>query len=99
MSVPWDAPDASARDTAMLADALHALRRQLAEEDPHEPTPTPEVQQLVQAAIAELHRVTPPVLQGGIAPVLGAGVLQELLRRAREPENTPDPVHLVDARR
>ncbi len=83
----------------MLADALHALRRQLAEEDVHEPAPTPEVQQLVQAAMAELHRVAPVAPQAGIAPVIGAGVLQELLRRSREPESAPEPAHLVDARR
>lgn len=87
---PFDTP--SPRDAALLAEVLGELRSQLtdavdapppAREDA-EP-PSAEVQELISAAVAELHRVAPPLLQGtGVAPVLGSGVVQELLRRRRE---------------
>ncbi|MGQ0646088.1 MAG: hypothetical protein ACT4P7_00870 [Gemmatimonadaceae bacterium] len=74
----------SVRDTAMLAEVLRTLRGQLEEGTDPQAVP-PEVEDLVSHAVAELQRITgapPPV--GAIAPVLGAGVLQELLRRRRE---------------
>ena len=51
--------------------------------------PSAEVQELISAAVSELHRVAPPLLQGvGVAPVLGSGVVQELLRRKRAARGT-----------
>ena len=91
----WESPfePPSQRDTALLAEVLGALQAQLtgapdaapapAHREAIEP-PSAEVQALISAAVAELHRVAPPLLQGtGVAPVLGSGVVQELLRRRR----------------
>lgn len=54
------------------------------------------VENLIAAAVSEVSRVSPnPAFQGGIAPVLGAGVLHGILRYRREhpeeqaPANTP----------
>jgi hypothetical protein len=83
---PFDPP--SPRDAALLAEVLGALQSHLTE--PAEPAgepPTPEVQQLIQAAVAELHRVAPPPAMGGVAPVLGSGVVQELLRRRHQAQH------------
>lgn len=93
----WESPfePPSHRDTALLAEVLGALQAQLtgasdapdatpAHREAIEP-PSAEVQELISAAVAELHRVAPPLLQGtGVAPVLGSGVVQELLRRRRD---------------
>jgi hypothetical protein len=97
---PFDPP--SPRDAALLAEVLGALQSQLT--NPTEPAgepPTPEVQQLIQAAVAELHRIAPPPSVGGVAPVLGSGVVQELLRRRRQAQHvvTASPAPLVDERR
>lgn len=77
------------RDAALLRDVLRSLGAQLEARDSgdavHAPTPAPEVEDLVAQAVAELHRVQGGVaLSGGVAPVLGAGVVQELLRVKRE---------------
>lgn len=91
----WESPfePPSPRDAALLAEVLGALQSQLAAPaSAHDEPPTPEVQQLIQAAIAELHRLAPPVAAGGVAPVLGSGVVQELLRRrhqAQQPSAAP----------
>lgn len=87
---PFDPP--SPRDAALLAEVLGALRAQLTESDadgqsaePLAEAPLPEVQELISAALSELHRVAPPMQPvTGVAPVLGSGVVQELLRRRRE---------------
>lgn len=78
----------SGRDAALLRDVLRSLGAQLESHDGHEAAPappTPEVEDLVAQAVAELHRVQgDPGPLGGVAPVLGAGVVQELLRVRRE---------------
>ncbi|MFN8666482.1 MAG: hypothetical protein U0164_04700 [Gemmatimonadaceae bacterium] len=90
----WESPfePPSHRDTALLAEVLGALQSQLTDTSADATAksidvvpPSAEVQELISAAVAELHRVAPPLLQGtGVAPVLGSGVVQELLRRQRE---------------
>lgn len=106
----WDSPfdPPSPRDAALLAEVLGALRAQLTESDangrdaePLAEAPLPEVQELISAALSELHRVAPPVQQvTGVAPVLGSGVVQELLRRRREARElvTEPPSPTVDER-
>lgn len=77
---------APGRDAALLADALRALHGQLERATPDEPTSAAQVEDLVAQALAEIHRVqgsAPPM--GAIAPVLGSGVLQEILRARRQP--------------
>ncbi len=84
----------------MLAEVLGNLQAQLADTALDAGAGT-DVAELISAAVAELHRVAPPGrLEGGVAPVLGSGVLQELIRRQRcTPEQTePEPVRTVDAR-
>jgi hypothetical protein len=96
---PFDPP--SPRDAALLAEVLGALQSHLTEpaESEGEP-PSAEVQQLIQAAVAELHRVAPPPPVGGVAPVLGSGVVQELLRRRHQAQHavTAAPTSTVDER-
>ena len=92
--------DPSPRDAALLAEVLSALQSQLAESSGEEPSP-PDVQELIIAAVAELHRVSPAAHHlSGVAPVLGSGVVQELLRRTREGRPVPadDPEPTVDER-
>ena len=63
--------------------------------------PSAEVQELIHAALSELHRVAPPLQQvTGVAPVLGSGVVQELLRRRRQASElvTAPPPPTVDER-
>jgi hypothetical protein len=90
---------APGRDTALLADALRALQGHLEGPVPEDDVTAAHVEDLVAQALAEIHRVqgSTPV-QGGIAPVLGAGVLQELLRARRVPA-PPDGPPTVDATR
>lgn len=102
MSTRWESPlgRASPRDASMLAAVLGSLQAQLADPALDAGAGT-DVAELISAAVAELHRVAPPSRhEGGIAPVLGSGVLQELLRRQRStPEKSePEPVRTVDAR-
>jgi len=101
MAPRWESPFAppSPRDTALLAEVLGALQAQLSEATT-ESSPSEETQELINAAIAELHRVSPAPLMGGVAPVLGSGVVQELLRRRREGQGTtvPDAPPTVDER-
>jgi hypothetical protein len=92
----------SVRDEAMLADALRRLQAALEAEGQgtKEAPPTiAEVEDLVSHAVAELHRLNGAQPIGTIAPVLGVGVLQELLRRRREGADTPDVPPRVDTRR
>ncbi|MEO6444245.1 MAG: hypothetical protein ABIZ91_09585 [Gemmatimonadaceae bacterium] len=103
MSPPWKSPlgRTSPRAAAVLAEVLDSLQGQLAESPPPELENDSEITELISAAMAELHRVAPIMRQdGGIAPVLGTGVLQELLRRKRcTPEQLePEPVRTVDER-
>ena len=102
MPGPWqsalDRP--SVRDTAMLAEVLRSLQQQL---DGHgegqEPTPA-EVEDLVSHAVAELQRLKGSQFPGGIAPTLGAGVVQELLRQRRSrPSGPVQGPSKVDAKR
>ena len=78
------------RQTSMIADVLHALDARLRElavkehADEAEGGVPPEVQELITAAISELQRVVPAAVRGGVAPVLGSGVVQQLLRVRRE---------------
>lgn len=102
MSPRWESPldRSSPRDAAMLAEVLGALHGQLANPSV-EAEQGSEVAELISAAVAELHRLAPFVrTEGGVAPVLGSGVLQELLRRQRSsPEQLePEPVRTVDQR-
>lgn len=92
----WESPfDTSPRDAAMLADVLAALHAQLGSASPDAtgdpdtdkaPVSDPDVQHLISAALAELQRLAPEHrAEGGVAPVLGSGVVHELLRQQREP--------------
>lgn len=101
MSARWrsalDTP--SLRDTALLAEVLRSLRGQLEGEGPEAPTPA-EVEDLVSHAVAELQRLEgTQVTLPGIAPALGAGVLQELLRQRRDPAALPPVPSTVDTKR
>lgn len=74
------------RDAAVLAEALRSLQGHLEGPVQSDEAAASHVEDLVAQALAEIHRVqgvAPPV--GGIAPVLGSGVLQELLRARRLP--------------
>ena len=97
---PFDAP--SPRDAAVLAEVLDALGAQLSAATPSgEGEERDELTELISAAVAELHRLGPWArAEGGVAPVLGAGVRQELLRRRRHPamERDQPPAHTVDQR-
>jgi hypothetical protein len=87
MTPRWDSSfdHPTRRDTAMLSEVLDTLRAQLTEPD-EGTSASPDIEELISAAVSELHRLSPGGLRsvGGIAPVLGSGVLQELLRRRRE---------------
>ncbi len=102
MTPRWESPldRPSTRDTALLAEVLGALSERLQDPVPDESS-SEELTELISAAMAELHRVEPALRnEGGVAPVLGAGVLQELLRRKNRPNHdTPAQlVHSVDHR-
>lgn len=90
----------SVRDEAMLAEVLRTLQFHLElEEGAVAPAPG-EIEDLVSKAVAELQRVnggSRPV--GAIAPVLGAGVVQELLRRRKDLPPQGTAKHKVDATR
>jgi len=101
----WESSfDPSPRDTALLAEVLGALRAQLTEGNAAgegTPATTADVQELISAAVAELQRIAPrhrPT--AGIAPVLGSGVVQQLLRHRRDTHTLPQdaPESTVDAR-
>ncbi len=85
----------------MLADVLRSLQGQLNDADPETLLVVDaEVADLVSHAVAELQRVQSQQPVGSIAPVLGAGVLQEILRRRREgAPRDPDVPSKVDAKR
>ncbi|MEO7963193.1 MAG: hypothetical protein ABIT38_04700 [Gemmatimonadaceae bacterium] len=90
MTPRWESPldRPSSRDTALLAEVLGTLSDRLAEPVPAEVN-SEELTELISAAMAELHRVDSRVrFEGGVAPVLGAGVLQELIRRRLHPETS-----------
>ena len=78
------------RQTTMIADVLQNLDARLreattAEDEAHGGGGVPSgVQELISAAISELQRVLPAARRGGVAPVLGSGVVQQLLRVQRE---------------
>lgn len=109
MAPRWESPldRPSHRDAALLAEVLGALREQLGEQlgDPAAESARAEdgeLSDLISAAMAELHRVAPPGRsEGGVAPVLGSGVVQELLRRQRDGRTAPaaEPPHAVDTTR
>ena len=103
MTARWDSFDRpSHRETAMLAEVLQTLRTQLSETEGDGETPAG-VEELISAAVSELHRLNPAGTSagGGIAPVLGSGVLQEILRRRREklPAASEDVAPHFDQRR
>ncbi|MBK6486375.1 MAG: hypothetical protein IPF98_05820 [Gemmatimonadetes bacterium] len=109
MTPRWESPfDPSPRDAALLAEVLGALQSHLTDgaeapagEALEEGGPSSEVRELISAAIAELHRVSPAHdRSAGIAPVLGSGVVHELLRRKREarPLLLDEPEPTVDER-
>lgn len=92
------------RDHALIADVLLHLQEQLhAQPVSPEDSYTAEVESLVSAAIAELQKVTyPRPLPGSGGPVLGSGVIHELVRKARDPhrdQHTDSAEHVVDAKR
>jgi len=75
----------SPREAALIADVLEALSGQLHAAAPSETerenlATTDEVQELISAAVSEVNRMSPGP-RGGIAPVLGSGVLQSLIRQ------------------
>lgn len=83
---------APGRDAALLADALRALQGHLEGPVPEDEVTAAHVEDLVAQALAEIHRVQGAVVpRGGIAPVLGSGVLQELLRARRAPAPAESP--------
>lgn len=102
---PFDPPDR--RESALLADVLKALQPvERTDGDAPGPdgtlateaiVPDPEAERLIQAAAAEAQRVlgVHRGVRAGIAPVLGAGVVPELLRRQQEgrlpAEGVPSP--------
>lgn len=105
MTPTWESPfDQSPRDAALLAEVLGALQSQLGEsvtETGADDDVTPDVRELISAAVAELHRVaTAPRLDAGVAPVLGSGVVAELLRRRHDsrPLLLEEPEPTVDER-
>lgn len=86
MSPRWDSAldRPSPREAALLAEVLEALGAHLEAEPLPGEEPAPDVAELISAALAELQRVAPDWRrEGGIAPVLGAGITGALLRRAR----------------
>ncbi len=96
---PFDHP--SPRDAALLAEVIGALQAHLTEPQ-DDAAPTEDVQELISAAVAELQRVSPLTRPAtGVAPVLGSGVVQELLRRRRiaRQDLLPEPEPTVDQRR
>lgn len=103
MSRRWESAldTPSVRDTALLAEVLRSLQGQLEPATEAEAAALDaEVADLVSHAVAELQKVSGRAPVGAIAPVLGAGVLQEILRRRREGAPV-DPAlpHKVDTRR
>ncbi|MCC6316048.1 MAG: hypothetical protein IT361_00055 [Gemmatimonadaceae bacterium] len=95
-------PDATPdRDTAMLAEVLRTLRRDLEAAEGQVELTSEEVQDLVASAVAGLQRLDGQhAPMAAIAPVLGAGVLQELLRQRRERSpRGPAAPSTVDAKR
>ncbi len=76
------------RDAALIAAVLDTLGEQLHQvegEDQAEAPRSPDVRQLIAAAVSEIQRVaTPYELRGGVAPVLGNGVLQGLIRQRHD---------------
>ncbi len=91
---------APGRDAARLADALRTLQDHLEGPVPEDAVTAAHVEDLVAQAVAEIHRVRGlvPGESGGVAPVLGSGVLQELLRTGRSPAPPVAPSTL-DTRR
>lgn len=77
---------APGRDAMMLAEALRTLQDHLEGPVPEDAVVAAHVEDLVAQAVAEIHRVQGVAPgAGGVAPVLGSGVLPELLRTGRAP--------------
>ncbi|MFN8571785.1 MAG: hypothetical protein U0132_06965 [Gemmatimonadaceae bacterium] len=76
------------RNVALIAAVLDTLGHQLRQVEstpPEEPEAAPDVRQLIAAAVTEIQRIgTPYELRGGVAPVLGSGVLQGLIRQRHD---------------
>ena len=99
----------SPRDAALLAEVLAAANGGLATAPYGEPAVppaeeaapvSPQVQQLISAALTELNRAAPyEPLRGSAAPVLGSGVLPELLRRSQAGGALPSDEPQIDTRR
>ena len=90
---------APGRDATLLADALRALQGHLEGPVPTDEVSAAYVEDLVAQALAEIHRVRETEPQrGGIAPVLGSGVVPELLRTRRSAPPAVGP-STVDAKR
>jgi len=96
----------SPREAALIADVLEALSGQLKAAETMSETEraalaTPdEVGELISAAVSEINRLSPG-LRGGVAPVLGSGVLQSLIRQRHTDaaKATVTPGESVDERR
>lgn len=104
MTPRWESPQdrPSPRDAALLSEVFDSLRSQLSTPVESGEPPPPAIEALISAALAELNRVSPIVRPaGGVAPVLGSGVLQELLRKSHEPASaiSSDPHPALDERR
>ena len=102
----------SPREAALIAEVLNALSSELrasqAPEGSDDDTArshlasSDEVQELIAAAVSEINRVAPTgITKGGIAPVLGNGVLQSLIRQQHEGLAIPaaPPGDSIDERR
>lgn len=90
----------SVRDTALLGETLRALKLQLASA-PERSEADHNIEDLVSRAIAALQRLEPHtrLVTGGIAPVLGAGVLTQLLSHRHAAPQPPAGSARVDTRR
>jgi hypothetical protein len=96
--------DDAPRDHALIADVLHHLQEQLhAEPVSPDDAYAAEVETLVSSAIAELQRISVArPLPGSGGPVLGIGVIHELVRNAKDPQLSPsiEPAeHALDTTR
>jgi hypothetical protein len=80
---------ASPRDAALIAAVLDSLAQRLHEaRDPESATEAdavpPHVHDMIASAAAELARMTPPPrVEPGVVPVLGGGVVQEIIKQQR----------------
>ena len=92
----------SPRETALIADVLESLNDQLRSAEASgdaaaaDPAAADGVQDLISAAMSEMHRLSSLEYHGGgVAPVLGSGVVQSLMRQRHTASVVPS-VHAGD---